>query len=84
MIYQEMLTQVIEKTRVQPDTGLTDAQVQEAREKYGDNRFVEPPKEGLVKKVIRSLSDITTIILIIAAVISLVTTVIQGLSLIHI
>lgn len=78
MIYQEMLTQVIEKMRVQPDTGLTDAQVQEAREKYGDNRFVEPPKEGLVKKVIRSLSDITTIILIIAAVISLVTTVIQG------
>lgn len=55
MIYQEMLTQVIEKMRVQPDTGLTDAQVQEAREKYGDNRFVEPPKEGLVKKVIRSL-----------------------------
>lgn len=35
MIYQEMLTQVIEKTRVQPDTGLTDAQVQEARENMG-------------------------------------------------
>ena len=78
MIYQEMLTKVIEKLQSQPDYGLTKEQVVQSRQANGDNQFVEPPKEGLIKRVLRSLSDITTIILIIAAIISLITTVIQG------
>ncbi|MDF8366955.1 cation-translocating P-type ATPase [Weissella paramesenteroides] len=58
--------------------GLTDAQVQQARDKYGKNEFDEAPKESLGKKIKRSLSDVATIILIIAAIISLITSIMQN------
>ncbi|MGO3468047.1 MAG: cation-translocating P-type ATPase [Weissella hellenica] len=58
--------------------GLTSDQVQSAREQYGQNVFQEAAKEPLWQKVKRSLSDVATIILIIAAVISLITSIMQG------
>ena len=60
------------------EKGLTEVQVQQARDKYGTNEFNEAPKEPLWSKIKRSLSDVATIILIIAAVISLITSLMKG------
>ena len=45
----------------------------ERRKKQGLNKFDEAPKESMIKKFFRSLSDFTTIILLVAAVISFYT-----------
>jgi P-type Ca2+ transporter type 2C len=47
--------------------------VDERRKKQGLNKFDEAPKESMIKKFFRSLSDFTTIILLVAAVISFYT-----------
>ncbi|SCC05830.1 cation-translocating P-type ATPase [Weissella bombi] len=65
-------------SNVDINNGLTAAQVQTAREQYGQNVFKEAAKEPLWVKIKRSLSDVATIILIIAAVISLITSIMQG------
>ena len=45
----------------------------ERRKKQGLNKFDEVPKESMIKKFFRSLSDFTTIVLLIAAMISFYT-----------
>ncbi|HAR0724799.1 TPA: cation-translocating P-type ATPase, partial [Enterococcus faecium] len=55
------------------DTGLSSQEVDERRKKQGLNKFDEAPKESMIKKFFRSLSDFTTIILLVAAVISFYT-----------
>lgn len=58
---------------VETDTGLSSQEVDERRKKQGLNKFDEAPKESMIKKFFRSLSDFTTIILLVAAVISFYT-----------
>ncbi|HAQ0864652.1 TPA: cation-translocating P-type ATPase, partial [Enterococcus faecium] len=60
-------------TEADPDTGLSSQEVDERRKKQGLNKFDEAPKESMIKKFFRSLSDFTTIILLVAAVISFYT-----------
>ncbi len=71
--YKQTIEEVKKVTEADPDTGLSSQEVDERRKKQGLNKFDEAPKESMIKKLFRSLSDFTTIILIVAAVISFYT-----------
>ncbi|MFK0553173.1 cation-translocating P-type ATPase [Enterococcus lactis] len=71
--YKQTIEEVRKVTEADPDTGLSSQEVDERRKKQGLNKFNEAPKESMIKKFFRSLSDFTTIVLIIAAVISFYT-----------
>ncbi len=71
--YKQTIDEVRKVTEADPDTGLSSQEVDERRKKQGLNKFDEAPKESIIKKFFRSLSDFTTIILLIAAVISFYT-----------
>lgn len=51
-------------------TGLTDEEVQKRRKKYGENKFIEKEKEGLIKIFFNQFKDSLVIILLVAAIIS--------------
>ena len=61
-----------EMLKVNLETGLTLAQVEEYREVYGPNKFPESPMKSFFQLYVESFNDTTLIILIIAAVVSLV------------
>ncbi|HAQ2156535.1 TPA: cation-translocating P-type ATPase [Enterococcus faecium] len=71
--YKQTIEEVKKVTEADPDTGLSSQEVDERRKKQGLNKFDEAPKESMIKKFFRSLSDFTTIILLVAAVISFYT-----------
>lgn len=71
--YKQTIEEVRKVTEADPDTGLSSQEVDERRKKQGLNKFDESPKESMIKKFFRSLSDFTTIILLVAAVISFYT-----------
>eukprot|EP01038_Epipyxis_sp_PR26KG_P009748 gene9748-13115_t len=62
---------------VSPEKGLSKAQVLAMRSKFGDNKFPESPLIGYFELLFEALSDTTLIILMIAAVISLIIGVIK-------
>ncbi|MDQ8236083.1 cation-translocating P-type ATPase [Enterococcus faecium] len=71
--YKQTIEEVRKVTETDPDTGLSSQEVDERRKKQGLNKFDEVPKESMIKKFFRSLSDFTTIVLLIAAMISFYT-----------
>ncbi|HBM6434162.1 TPA: cation-translocating P-type ATPase [Enterococcus faecium] len=71
--YKQTIEEVKKVTEADPDTRLSSQEVDERRKKQGLNKFDEAPKESMIKKFFRSLSDFTTIILLVAAVISFYT-----------
>ncbi|HBK5794161.1 TPA: cation-translocating P-type ATPase [Enterococcus faecium] len=71
--YKQTIEEVKKVTEADPDTGLSSQEVDERRKKQGLNKFDEALKESMIKKFFRSLSDFTTIILLVAAVISFYT-----------
>lgn len=71
--YKETVDAVISEYQADLDNGLTENSVEEKIKNNGKNKFEEAPKESLAKKFFHSLADFTTIILLVAAVISLYT-----------
>ncbi len=57
--------------------GLTGEEAEKRKEQYGANKLAEPPKEGIFKKIIKSILDPMIIMLLVAAVISGITAFIQ-------
>ena len=51
-------------------TGLIEEEVVKRRKKYGENKFVEKEKDGLIKIFFNQFKDSLVIILLIAAIIS--------------
>ncbi|MEG2601926.1 MAG: HAD-IC family P-type ATPase, partial [Carnobacterium sp.] len=66
---------LLELLKTDENSGLTDNQVEKARETYGYNQFNEEEKESLFTKIMHQLKEITTIILLFAAAISLYLTI---------
>lgn len=62
--------------------GLSDAQVEERRTKYGLNKLTEGKKESLIHKFLKELTNFMTIILIAAAFVSGATSLYSGESMI--
>ena len=51
-------------------SGLVDEEVQKRRKKYGENKFIEKEKDGLIKIFFNQFKDSLVIILLVAAIIS--------------
>ncbi len=60
------------------DGGLTEEEAKKRKEKYGANKLVEPPKEPIYKKILKSILDPMIIMLLVAAGISAFTAIIQN------
>lgn len=71
--YQKPIKDVLVDYEVNPETGLNTEQIDIHRKQYGANVFDEPAKPSLARKILISLNDVATIILLIAAVISFIT-----------
>ncbi len=71
--YKQTVEEVEKETKTDIEQGLTMDEAKKRSQQQGKNQFDEAPKESIVKKFLRSLSDFTTIILLIAAVISFYT-----------
>ncbi|MHC5249315.1 calcium-translocating P-type ATPase, PMCA-type [Enterococcus sp. LJL120] len=71
-LYEKNIEEILtENTTI--ETGLSSQEAQKRLSTYGRNQFEEAKKDSLAKKFLHSLGDFTTIILIIAAVISFYT-----------
>ncbi|MDR2008352.1 MAG: cation-translocating P-type ATPase [Alphaproteobacteria bacterium] len=60
------------------NNGLSSETVEKIQQKYGKNEFAEPPIESIFAMIVRHMKDLATIILLIAALISLVMVVFYG------
>ncbi|MFC0234199.1 calcium-translocating P-type ATPase, PMCA-type [Vagococcus entomophilus] len=69
-IYQEKVGAVIARLKINIESGLNLEEVQKKQKQEGMNRFDEAKKESIFKKFIHHLTDVTTIILMVAAIIS--------------
>ncbi|MBU7537822.1 cation-translocating P-type ATPase [Leuconostoc lactis] len=72
--FRKGIQETITAHQVDVQTGLSSQQVIQSREKNGTNVFDAEKKVSLVKKILLSLNDVATIILLIAAAISLIAT----------
>ena len=72
--FRKGIQETITAHQVDAQTGLSSRQVIQSREKNGANVFDAEKKVSLVKKILLSLNDVATIILLIAAAISLIAT----------
>ena len=75
--YLESKEDVLKKVN-SSENGLSTREAQERLEKNGKNKLKEPPKDGIIKKFIKSLMDPMIIMLLCAALISLVTSIISN------
>lgn len=64
-------------TKPTPFFGLTDEEAARRREIYGANAFEKQKKTGLLKQILAQLKDVSTIILIIAGILSLTMSIIE-------
>ena len=74
----ERLSEVLQKLEVDQKIGLNQLEVGKRHVLYGLNEFVEEEKETLLRKVFHHLTDIATIILIVAASIAAYMAIFQG------
>ncbi|MTD38389.1 calcium-translocating P-type ATPase, PMCA-type [Erwinia sp. CPCC 100877] len=71
--YKQPIETIITEVNTNQEHGLTEQEVQKRLTEQGLNKFQEAKKESILKKFIHSLSDFTTIILLVAAAISFYT-----------
>jgi Ca2+-transporting ATPase len=71
--YKQPIETIIKEVKTNQEHGLTEQEVQKRLNEQGLNKFQEAKKESVFKKFIHSLSDFTTIILLVAAAISFYT-----------
>ena len=71
--YKKTTDEILNEFSSQSKVGLSNAEVQKRHEKYGFNRFAEEKKDTMLKKILLSLTDFTTLVLMVAAIISFYT-----------
>lgn len=74
--YKQSVDTVTKEVSVNTETGLTQQEAQQRLKENGRNQFEEAKKDSVLKKFIYSLSDFTTIILLVAAAISFYTAIV--------
>ena len=74
--YKQTVDTVTKEVSVNTETGLTQQEAQQRLKENGPNQFEEAKKDSVLKKFSHSLSDFTTIILLVAAAISFYTAIV--------
>lgn len=73
--YKKDYAQLAKEQQTSMENGLTSQEVTKRLQENGRNQFEQAPSESLISKILHSLSDFTTIILLVAAAISFYTAV---------
>ena len=76
--YEKTIKDALSENGVVEDGGLTAAEVAARANKYGRNVFEKQKKKGLALQMLSQLKDVSTIILIIAGVLSLILAITEG------
>lgn len=77
--YLEYQNTLLKRLQVDPENGLkSNPEVQVKREQFGKNELTPPPKDSLGKRILNTLKDVATIILLFAAVVSFGTAIYEG------
>lgn len=76
--YETPLSVLLEEYGADRESGFTPEQTEALQQKYGKNVFEKQKKRSLAVQILSQLKDVSTIILIIAAVLSLVMAIIEG------
>jgi P-type Ca2+ transporter type 2C len=76
--FRKGIKETITSHQVDVQNGLSSQQVTQSRQENGANVFDAEKKVSLFKKILLSLNDVATIILLIAAVISFVATYLES------
>lgn len=71
--YKQPIETIIKEVNTNKEQGLTEQEVKKRLSENGANKFHEAKKESVLKKFLHSLSDFTTMILLVAAAISFYT-----------
>ncbi|MBO0468798.1 calcium-translocating P-type ATPase, PMCA-type [Enterococcus plantarum] len=71
--YKQPIETIIKEVNTNKEQGLTEQEVKRRLNEHGANKFQEAKKESILKKFLHSLSDFTTMILLVAAAISFYT-----------
>ena len=71
--FKKNSVEVLKELKTDRESGLTAAQVAENTEKYGKNQLQEEKRKGPLRVFLEQFADLLVVILIIAAVISLIT-----------
>ncbi|WP_349947657.1 cation-translocating P-type ATPase [Lacrimispora sp. BS-2] len=69
--YVASITETLENFNTNENTGLSDQEVANRQSSYGKNEFAKQEKTSLIKEILHQLKDISTIILLLAALLSL-------------
>ena len=69
---KESIDEVLEKLNADPAVGLEQSEAEARLHEYGFNEFEEDKKETLLKKILHHLSEIPTMILIVASIIAMI------------
>ncbi|MCL2775939.1 MAG: HAD-IC family P-type ATPase, partial [Oscillospiraceae bacterium] len=69
--YEKNITDAVTELHSNAETGIDSKSVVERQAKYGKNQFEEQKGEGIIKKILHNLRDVSTIILLVAAGLSL-------------
>jgi P-type Ca2+ transporter type 2C len=76
--YQQTAQEVVTSLGVDPARGLAASQVAERQAQYGLNALPSGPRFSLFKLLVRQFKDVLILVLIVAAAVSLVVTLIEG------
>ncbi|QQO07759.1 cation-translocating P-type ATPase [Breznakiella homolactica] len=69
--YLTTINEISEKLSVNFGKGLSSDQVHEKQAQYGKNEFSRQKKESLIRKILRQFKDVSVLILLLAAILSL-------------
>ena len=69
-MYKEHIDQVLESLQTNRETGLSSSQVENARQKHGENKLKEKKKKTMFQRFLEQFKDAMIIILLIAAAVS--------------
>lgn len=69
--YVASIAETLENFNTNENTGLSDQEVANRQNSYGKNEFAKQEKTSLIKEILHQLKDISTIILLLAALLSL-------------
>ena len=70
--YEKSISDLVKDLKSNPETGLKSGDIQNIQQLHGKNQFEEQKPESIGMKILHNLKDLTTIILLIAAALSIV------------
>lgn len=68
--YEKDTQTILNEMKVDPEIGLTQAQVAQLQQDYGKNMFASRKKTSLIRKIAHQLKDVSIIVLLVATVLS--------------